>query len=113
MVVVVALVGLRQKEIQFPYPAMLMHGQRSSHHALLLHTRLFECCLPCCGSHPGLPVATFVVVVALPMVALMAIVIESRRTPPGVALLVIVIVIAASLRLRKVHARESQGCFAN
>ena len=39
-----------------------------------LRTRLRECCLPCCGSDPGLPVATFVVV-ALPMVALMALVI--------------------------------------
>jgi len=60
----------------------------------------------------GLPVATFVVVVSLPVVALKAIVIESLGTPPVVALLVIVIVIAASLRLRLVHARESEGCFA-
>ena len=111
MVEVVALVGLRQKEIHFPYPVMLMHGQRSSHHALFLRSRLRECCLPCCGSHLGLPVATFVVVF-LPMVALKAIVIESLGTPPVVALLVIVIVIAASLRLRLVHARGSEGCFA-
>ena len=89
-----------------------MHGQRSSHHALLLRSRLRERCLHFCGLLPGLPVATFVVVVSLPVVALKAIVIESLETQPIVALLVIVIVIAASLRLRLVRARESEGCFA-
>ena len=50
-----------------------MHGQRSSHHALLLRSRLRERCL-LIGVLLGLPVATFVVV-SLAVVALKAIVI--------------------------------------
>ena len=49
-----------------------MHGQRSSHHALLLRSRLRERCLQF-GLLLGLPVLTFVVVVSLPVVTSKAI----------------------------------------